>query len=463
MSPPPLPPTPLLPCSSIPSVCYSCSHWAYCATPAADQACQNVPPECVSDCKLYAHCAVGQPPFVPPQAPPLSHSPLSPGTHLPSLPPSPPAFPPSPPPSPPATPLFHDGCKPWCKDSCCGFSLPAQECGGCDARVACHPGALCYNSTPPLQPAAPWEPPRPPAASPSPPPLAPAPRNPPPSPPQAPPLSPLPPQSPLYHEGCDKFCAGSCCGFTNPWQECGGCDSRAGCYPGAECWKEAPPVSPPLLPPSPSPPAASSDACVPRRLHHRVRGVLLRLLKPCSRVWRLRLACWLLPGGCVLEGRAALATAIAVRPAVIPAASAATFSSVATTSRASRVSRATPSSRPNPAASSDACVPRRLQHILRGVLLRLLKPCCRVWRLRLACWLLPRSAVLEGCASRTAALPSAHPSMSPWSNSAMPSTSTCLPTATVPSSRGTNSAPSSIAKSSTSADTFVPRRLQAVV
>ncbi|KAL1519445.1 hypothetical protein AB1Y20_022967 [Prymnesium parvum] len=57
----------------------------------------------------------------------------------------PPPPPPSPPPSPPQAPLFHSTCQLWCAGTCCGFTNPSAECSGCDSRVACHPGAICYR------------------------------------------------------------------------------------------------------------------------------------------------------------------------------------------------------------------------------------------------------------------------------------------------------------------------------
>ena len=60
----------------------------------------------------------------------------------------------SPPPSPPPSPsplVYHATCKDYCHGSCCGFSDPAAECSGCDARVGCYPGADCYTLPPPPQ------------------------------------------------------------------------------------------------------------------------------------------------------------------------------------------------------------------------------------------------------------------------------------------------------------------------
>eukprot|EP00966_Prymnesium_polylepis_P133322 3081281-Prymnesium_polylepis.1 len=97
--------------------------------------CASMPPFCSSGCAPYLHCGLES--FVPPPRPPL---------------PPAPGLPPLSPPAPPLGPVYHASCATWCSASCCGFSHPALECGGCDSRVQCHPGAECYREEPPPPP-----------------------------------------------------------------------------------------------------------------------------------------------------------------------------------------------------------------------------------------------------------------------------------------------------------------------
>ena len=90
-------------------------------------------------------------------------------------------------------------CSKYCTSSCCGFSEPAKECGGCDSTVACHPGAKCYDGV-----------------------------DRPPSPPSFTGPNGLP---------CEAIChKASCCGFSTPEKSCGGCDESYICNPSATCY-----------------------------------------------------------------------------------------------------------------------------------------------------------------------------------------------------------------------------------
>lgn len=54
-------------------------------------------------------------------------------------------------------------CKSYCSGSCCGFSTPALECGGCNTTVTCNPSAACYIALPsPVPPVPPMPSPPPP-------------------------------------------------------------------------------------------------------------------------------------------------------------------------------------------------------------------------------------------------------------------------------------------------------------
>ena len=89
-------------------------------------------------------------------------------------------------------------CSDYCRSSCCGFTMPENECGGCDDSYSCSPGKMCYSADD-----------RPP-----------------------------PPPPTMTPDGvCESFCHGaSCCYFSQPQNSCAGCPETAGCHPGAVCY-----------------------------------------------------------------------------------------------------------------------------------------------------------------------------------------------------------------------------------
>ena len=90
-------------------------------------------------------------------------------------------------------------CSTYCQSSCCSFSQPEMECGGCDSSYICSPGARCYAAED-----------RPPA-----------------SPPYSTPLG-------MCESICEKA---SCCGFSEPRKSCSGCEDPYTCRPATECYE----------------------------------------------------------------------------------------------------------------------------------------------------------------------------------------------------------------------------------
>lgn len=91
------------------------------------------------DCNLLSSSvSPSQPLYTEPEAP--AHPPPRP-----MLPSSPFPLAPIGPTAPSQLPLFGEGCAEWCTGGCCGFTKPAEQCAGCDERVACHRGAECWK------------------------------------------------------------------------------------------------------------------------------------------------------------------------------------------------------------------------------------------------------------------------------------------------------------------------------
>ena len=91
-----------------------------------------------------------------------------------------------------------------CVASCCHFSEPKRECGGCDPEdttMECRPHALCFETGSAGAPSAPET-------------------------------------MPKLPEGCSDWCwdTPGCCGFADPKADCSGCTKEFGCNPEDACY-----------------------------------------------------------------------------------------------------------------------------------------------------------------------------------------------------------------------------------
>lgn len=99
--------------------------------------------------------------------------------------------------------LESDKCEPHCDASCCYFSRPMQECGGCGEDIMCHPGAECYETGNKGQ-------------------------------------AKTAKTENEAGEVCQGWCleTSDCCDFSHPKGDCAGCDPATyGCAPGLECYE----------------------------------------------------------------------------------------------------------------------------------------------------------------------------------------------------------------------------------
>lgn len=94
-------------------------------------------------------------------------------------------------------------CMPFCNASCCYFSNPAKECGGCDPQssIMCAPGAECFEQGSATKTIG---------------------------------------QPVVTEKGtCSPWCLDTphCCWFSKPKEDCGGCGKDHGCHSEAPCFK----------------------------------------------------------------------------------------------------------------------------------------------------------------------------------------------------------------------------------
>lgn len=107
-------------------------------------------------------------------------------------------------------PTYEPACKAFCKNSCCFFDNPANECSLCTKDMKCYPGAECYDLNDPARKV----------------------------------LKESQESMILSADGkpCANYCEGSpedaCCNFSDPPAACSGCptDGKYNCNPAAKCY-----------------------------------------------------------------------------------------------------------------------------------------------------------------------------------------------------------------------------------
>jgi len=87
-------------------------------------------------------------------------------------------------------------CNAVCVGSCKGFTQPSAECAGCDESFTCNPKAESYSEG----------------------------------------FIKTSRTSDTSAPGCSTICNSTCCGFTNPADECAACSSEYTCNPKAKCF-----------------------------------------------------------------------------------------------------------------------------------------------------------------------------------------------------------------------------------
>ena len=106
---------------------------------------------------------------------------------------------------------LSEGCCKTCESSCCNEGDPERQCKGCPTSMACNPDALCYNLTDPARKYAAFKD-----------------------------VTGTDTSEAAPGEACQPFCRDTagigCCNFSTPFLECGGCDSKNDCHPGASCF-----------------------------------------------------------------------------------------------------------------------------------------------------------------------------------------------------------------------------------